>query len=146
LASSRTASPTARVFPLLVVALLAGCAAREPKVDPPDPLSGTRWALVALGGSPVLSNDQASMRFDKGRLAGSDGCNRYSTAYVATEKTLLVDKNIAATRMACAVPVMQEAAAFTSVLTRAAAYRREGERLTLLDGEGRPLASFSLTK
>jgi heat shock protein HslJ len=121
--------------------LLAGCAApTEPVVD--DALSGTRWSLVSIGGSPILVSTSTSMQFEKGRLSGSDGCNRYSTTYTATEKDLRVGPNIANTRMACARPIMEEATTFIEMLGRTAAYQRDGERMTLLDGSARPLANF----
>jgi heat shock protein HslJ len=124
----------------VVVAVLAGCASEPMPAN--DPLSGTRWSLVSIGGSPVLASESTSMLFDKGRLSGSDGCNRYTTSYMASEKDLKVGANIAGTRMACPQPVMEEAATFIGILGRATSYRRSGDRLTLLDSSGRPLADF----
>jgi heat shock protein HslJ len=49
---------------------------------------------------------------------------------------------IAGTRMACPAPIMEEATTFISILGHAGGYRRDGDRLTLLDGSGRPLAAF----
>ena len=126
----------------MVVAVLAGCASPEPKVAPGDPLSGTRWSLVSIGGSPVLASESTSMLFDTGRLAGSDGCNRYATKYTAWENHLKISANVVSTRMACSPPVMDEAATFLSLLERTGGFRRDGNRMTLLDGEGRPLAAF----
>jgi len=125
-----------------VAVVLAGCASPEPKTAPGDPLSGTRWSLVSIGGSPVLASESTSLQFEKGRLAGSDGCNRYATGYSVSEASLRIGPNIAGTRMACAQPIMEEAATFIGILGRTAGYRRDGDRMTLLDGSGRPLASF----
>jgi heat shock protein HslJ len=123
--------------------LLAGCASPEPALD--DPLSGTRWSLVSIGGSPVLASESTSMQFDKGRLSGSDGCNRYSTSYSASANALKIGPNIAGTRMACAAPVMEEAKTFIEILGRTAGYRRDGDRMTLLESDGRPMAAFKKT-
>ena len=125
-----------------MVAVLAGCASPEPKPTPGDSLSGTRWSLVSIGGSPVLASESTSMRFEKGRLAGSDGCNRYATSYSASESSLKIGPNIAGTRMACTQPIMEEAATFIGILGQAASYRTNGNRMTLLDRDGRPLADF----
>ena len=125
-----------------VVLVLAGCATAE---STGDALSGTRWSLVSIGGSPVLASESTSLQFEKGRAAGSDGCNRYTTGYTATDKALKIGPNIAGTRMACPGPVMEEAATFIQILARTTAYRRDGERLLLLDKTGRPMAAFKKT-
>ena len=122
--------------------LLAGCAATEPKLAPGDPLSGTRWSLVSIGGSPVLASESTSMLFDTGRLSGSDGCNRYATKYTAWENNLKIGPNVVGTRAACSPPVMDEATTFLGILGRTAGFRRDGNRMMLFDGEGRPLAAF----
>ena len=139
----RTASPTDKKFRIgIAVLLLAGCATPEPKLPPGDPLSGTRWSLVSFGGSPVLASESTSMQFERGRLNGSDGCNRYATTYAATQEKLKVGPNVVSTGRACTPQVMEEAATFMSMLGRAAGFRRNGDRMTLLDRDGRPLAAF----
>ena len=122
--------------------LVAACAAPEPKLEPGDPLSGTRWSLVSFGGSPILASESTSMQFEKGRLSGSDGCNRYATTYAALQERLKIGQNVISTRMACPREVMDEAATFISLLGRAAGFRRSGDRMTLLDRDGRPMADF----
>jgi len=82
------------------------------------------------------------MQFDKGRLAGSDGCNRYTTSYSASQSSLKIGPGFAGTRMACAQPIMEEATTFIGILGRTAGYRADGGRMTLLDRDGRPLADF----
>jgi heat shock protein HslJ len=120
--------------------VLAGCASGP--TGPDDPLSGTRWSLVSIGGSPVLASESTSMQFEKGRLSGSDGCNRYTTGYTASATSLTIGTNIAGTRMACAPEVMEEAKTFISILSRASGYRVDGDRLMLLEKDGRPMAAF----
>ena len=127
-----------RLSPVLLV--LAGCASGP--TGPDDPLSGTRWSLVSIGGSPVLASESTSMQFEKGRLSGSDGCNRYTTSYTASATSLTIGTNIAGTRMACKPDVMEEAKTFIEILGRTTGYRRDGERMLLLDSSGRPTAAF----
>ena len=121
---------------------LASCTTPAPKPVAGDSLSGTRWSLVSFGGSSVLASESTSMRFEKGRLAGSDGCNRYSTTYSAGESRLKIGPNIASTRMACPRPIMEEAATFLEILGRTTGYRVDSDRMTLLDASGQPMAAF----
>jgi heat shock protein HslJ len=130
---------------LAVLAVLAGCASPEPKPAPGDPLSGTRWSLVSFGGSPVLASESTSMNFEKGRLSGSDGCNRYRTSYSASQGSLKIGPGFAGTRMACPQAIMEEAATFIGILGRTTGYRVDGDRMTLLDSGGRPMAAFRKT-
>ena len=127
---------------VVFLVVLDGCASPEPKPAAGDTLSGTRWSLVSIGGSPVLASESTSLQFEKGRLSGSDGCNRYTTIYNASDGSLKIGPNIAGTRMACPAPVMEEAKTFIEILSRTAGYRRDGDRLTLLDSSGRPMAAF----
>jgi heat shock protein HslJ len=126
--------------------VLAGCASPQPTPAPGDPLTGTRWSLVSFGGSPILASESTSMNFEKGRLSGSDGCNRYSTGYSAAEGRLKIGPNIASTRMACPAPIMEEATTFIGMLARTAGFRLDGERMTLLDSSGLPLAALKKTE
>lgn len=108
-----------------------------------DPLAGTSWVLADLGGQAVRNDTQVTMRFEDGRLGGTDGCNRYSTAYQADGGKLSVDKNVVSTLMACPEPIMQQASAYIAALTQAATYKVEGGQLTLFDADGKALMTFA---
>ena len=119
--------------------LLAACALASPQPT----LDNTRWVLESLGGQPALANTRLTLNFENGRLGGSDGCNQYGTTYSASGGKLTVGREIMSTMMACAEPVMRQASAFTALLPQAAAYRRDGQQLTLLDAGGKTLAVFN---
>lgn len=108
-------------------------------------LTGTTWVLgVLIGTSVHIGGGLVTMEFDKGRIYGSDGCNRYVSAYESEGETLRIDANIATTRGACVRSSMMQALAFHDALKAAKRYRREGEQLVFLDHEGETLAVFHL--
>ena len=115
---------------------LGGCASS------PNTLADTRWSLVNLNGQSVGSHPQVSIKFGDNKINGADGCNSYSTSYTVKGRKFSVNKNIAATMMACSEPIMQQAAAYITALTQAAAYKIDGRQLTLLDASGKVLATF----
>ena len=59
------------------------------------------------------------LRFEEGRVEGTDGRNRFGAAYVATATTLKVEPKAASTRMACPAEVEAQATAFSAALSRA---------------------------
>ena len=126
---------------MVVGLILGGCTAL------PDPVAGTladtSWTLVSLDGQPAGSGTPVTIRFENGRIGGTDGCNSYSTAYTVNGAKLSIDKNIVATMMACPEPIMQRVAAYITALTQAAAYRIDGGQLTLSDASGKALATFT---
>lgn len=101
-------------------------------------LDGTSWTLSSLPSIdvpsaltvPAAARD-ASARFENGRIAGSDGCNRYSAVYTTTGSTIEIDPRMVSTRMACPPDVMERANAFTSALAEARRFRIEADRLEL---------------
>lgn len=112
-------------------------------------LDGTSWALAALPAtdppSPSLAPPAArgaSARFENGRIAGSDGCNRYSASYAEAGSTIEIDPRMVSTRMACPPEVMEHAAAFTSALARARHFRIDADRLELRSETDELLATF----
>jgi heat shock protein HslJ len=106
------------------------------------PLAGSAWLLETLGGQPPAPDTQITLGFEADTLAGSDGCNRYRGSYRTDGDTISVDENIVSTMMACPEPAMQQASAYLAALKQAATFKLEGERLTLLDAAGAPLATF----
>jgi len=122
--------------PLLAAMLVAGCAAAGPGADVP-PLEGTAWVLAALPGSDLVAGAPATLRFEPGRVTGSDGCNRYGGSYTAQGGALaFTPGGMASTRMACPTAVTAQADAFMAALAAARAYRVEGQRLLLLAADG----------
>ncbi len=108
-----------------------------------DTLSGTAWVLTDLPGQDeVRDRPLTTMQFAGGRIQGSDGCNRYSVSYMATERELLVGSDMATTKMMCPAAVMKQATAFRNVLAAARTFMKEGRRLILVDGRDRDLAVF----
>ena len=112
-------------------------------------LEGTAWTLSSL---PIIDAPSAptappagrgaSARFENGRIAGSDGCNRYSASYTTTDSTIEIDPRMAATRMACPPEVMERASAFISALARARRFRIEADGLELRSEADELLITF----
>ena len=130
------------VASIAVTGLLTACTSVAPTTEPPS-LDGSAWVLSALPGHAVLPGHTPTLRFEGGRAAGSDGCNRYSASYTVSGPALTIDPAGAMTQMACAPEVMAQAGAFMSGLTGARRYRVEAGELQLLDASGATLAVFA---
>ena len=94
----------------------------------PFNLDGTVWVLQG--------NDAVSLQFDQGRVSGSDGCNRFNGPYGSRGTSLQIGPPLAATQMACAPPVMEQAARFNQALAGTRSFRLDGAQLRLLGADG----------
>lgn len=126
----------------LASVLSTACTSMTPAPDVPD-LDGTAWVLSSLPGRSLVEGATATLGFEDGRASGTDGCNRYSTAYTADGNKLKFDAAGAATMMACAPEVMEQAGAFASSLGQTISHRIEAGQLQLLGPDGAVLASFA---
>lgn len=132
---------TRKILTALTLALvlsLGGC------VSTTNTLVDTGWSLVGLNGQAVGFRPQITIRFDENKIKGTDGCNRYSTSYLVKGGKISVSSNMAATKMACPEPIMQQAAAYSAALMQAASYRIDGKQLTLTDASGAVSATFAM--
>lgn len=129
----------------LAVIALAGCvAAGTPGTGGTQAaLPGTGWALTRLNGQPAMTDVNVTLVFEAQRLGGTDGCNQYGTAYEVKGNQLTISKEIAATLMACADEIMDQAAAYTKALPQTASYESDGTYLRLLGPDGKTLAEFT---
>lgn len=111
-------------------------AARCTSAKADRPFTGTTWRLewLAAGAAPA----RATLRFDGGRVAGSDGCNRLMGPATVDGERLALGP-LAGTRMACPEGGA-EAAAFGAALAQVRGQRVQGELLTLTGADGAPLA------
>lgn len=122
--------------------LSAACASVTSAPDVPG-LDGTAWVLASLPGRSLVEGATATLRFEGGRASGTDGCNRFATSYTADGSKLRFDAAGAATMMACAPAIMEQAHAFTSSLGTTSSHRIEAGQLQLLGPDGAVVASFA---
>ena len=106
-------------------------------------LGGTGWRAVEIEGRATDPEVASTLAFEGDqRASGSTGCNRYTAPLSVTGTSIRLDV-IAMTRRACPPAVMDQETRFTVALEAARGYRQEGDGLTLLDEQGRPLLRFT---
>jgi heat shock protein HslJ len=122
-----------------LVLLTAGCragAAPSPPA-PPGALVGTSWRAEELDGRPVLAQEQSTLTFESPRrISGRAACNQYFGDLELDERAVRM-KPTGTTRMACAPAIMDQERRFLAVLGTVTSARRDGDRLLLLDPDGR---------
>jgi len=132
----------------LAVALIAGLLvtfgyqAIAGPADTPS-LDGTAWILKSLGGKTPAASATGTLRFDAGRVQGTDGCNRYSAPVTTQGANITISPRAATTNMACPPAIMKQADRFMAALSSAVSYSVSGDELSLLGGDGTVLARFA---
>jgi len=106
-------------------------------------LADTFWRLETLDGAAALADTHATLHFTDARIDASDGCNRVTGGYTTTGDRFEIAGNLASTQMACAEPVMRQAAKFVSALRGARSARIDGGKLVLAAEDGTVLARFA---
>ena len=114
----------------------------------PINLEGSSWKLESyvnnLGHSvSPVSNTKMNLEFKDGRISGSSGCNSYFAKYTLEGKSLTFGL-IGATKMHCTNPaVMEQETTFLSSLALIKTFKVEGNKLKLIDGNGKVLLTFN---
>jgi heat shock protein HslJ len=121
--------------------VLVACSSMTSIAATTPALDGTAWTLKGLTGRTLIT-PTPTLRFDGGRAAGSDSCNRYTVSVSVKGAGIEFGQRGASTQMACAQDVMNQADAFVAALQAARSYRLAGSELQLLDAAGAPLAVF----
>lgn len=117
--------------------------AAAPAVDP-TPILDVSWTAEEIGGIAATPEITTLTISSDLRAGGRGGCNSYfSQAKIAGES--LSFSAAAATRMACDDLQMAQEAVFFEALTSTRFWRLDGERLLLLDAEGRIVARLART-
>jgi len=125
------------------VSLLAGATAAMACAAETPPLEGTAWVLAELPGRTLPAGAFATLRFDRDRVTGHDGCNRFTVPYKAEGGTLQVIFEGPSTTMDCAPERTEIAHVFVTALEGARSYKIEGGRLRLLAMGGDVLATLA---
>lgn len=114
----------------LTAGLLAGCASGTIRDD--GVLAGTTWGVERIDEVPA-DHAATTLRFvSESRVSGRAGCNQYAGAAQLGARTLRISETLA-TRMACEPAIMQQEQRFLTALGAVRSFRREGDRLLLMD-------------
>jgi len=111
-----------------IYALQDGQLAELPGADEPlvkvsaADLNGTSWTLVDLNldQQPVPAGTEITLNFADGQISGSGGCNNYTAGFSPDDPAVLSIGPVAATRMACPEPVLDQETAYFTALENAA--------------------------
>ena len=127
---------------------LAACAVppappprRSPSAIGATGLTGSSWVLESLYGQPPVADTTVTLSFEANRVSGSDGCNRLMGSYTVDGFNITFGP-LAGTMMACPGPIMEQADKFRQALSNAKSFQAAEGRLTLLDAEGKAIATF----
>jgi heat shock protein HslJ len=132
----------------LSLVALAACAPGAAGPEPTEGPEGQTWQLASYldadGSSrPALADAPVTLIFAGSELSGSAGCNGYSAGYERNGEELTI-KPPTATLMACSEEIDRQEAAYLGLLPQAVRFERAGEELTLVDGDDRPILSFTV--
>ena len=135
---------------LLTIANAAGETALTFEATEPATLTGTSWTANSYNTgqqsvSSLMANTAITANFgEDGSLNGSAGCNNYMTTYTVDGNNITIEAP-ASTRKMCPEPagIMEQEAAFLSMLPQAATYSISGNVLELRTADGALIAGFN---
>lgn len=133
----------------LTIANEAGETVLTFKASVPATLVGTNWVATMYNtGTEAVTNVMEGTTItanfaEDGQLNGSAGCNNFMSSYTLDGQTIAIQPP-ATTRKACSEPagIMEQEAAFVSMLPQATTYTISGSNLELRTAEGALIASF----
>ena len=129
----------ARLFAILVLSatiLLSIAACALPGLPTSDPLKGTSWRLVLLGGTPLIPGTEITAAFEDGQVHGQ-ACNSYGGSYTVSGDKLTV-RELFMTEMACLDPegIMQQEGQYLEMLAMASSFKISGQELRIVSSAG----------
>ncbi len=133
---------------LLILAMAVGCANKAPPKIETINFEGTSWKLDTYLSnlnnlvSPI-ANTKMTLEFEDERISGMSGCNSFFAKYTVEGQSMSFGL-IGATKMNCSnVGVMEQEQTYFKRLESVKSYKVEGNKLTLLDGNGKTVLIFS---
>ena len=125
---------------LPLIAALVGCAASGPAPSTPEPLWGSEWRLLDLGGLAAMAQPVATLAFPQpGQAAGHGSCNRFFGT-VEIDRDRIRFGPLAATKMACMGGASQQETRYLGALQKAQRYEvKDNSLLIHVEGMAQPL-------
>lgn len=125
-------------FILLSMALLLLAACQQTaEPDAAIDLAGTSWQLSSLNGRLPVADTTVTLEFGADdSVSGTDGCNRFATAYSQDGANLTIDPATGVTTMmACDEVVMAQATAYMTALGSVTSFSATDSQLSLKAGD-----------
>ncbi len=127
------------LLPVMVgaVALLAlSCGSEE------QPLAGTSWTLLSVGGSPAIGNVEVEFS-EESDISGWTGCNSYDGRYSASGSSFTTE-DLRWTEAGCpSHELFMQESLYTDLLVGAEEFAISGSHLTITSSDGRTI-TFAL--
>ena len=127
---------------LIVLAAVLPGAGQEKPAAAPIPLEGTGWRLTGMAGKDAAAlaalPRPARVRFERGRVTGSSGCNNVMGGYTLDGNRLTLGP-LAGSMMACPDPAMSIENAFKAAFAGTLRYAIKGDRLSFTSEAGATL-------
>ena len=126
---------------ILIVMSLALIPATTAAAADEDNLTGSSWALTSYGTpdaeTPVMAGTTITLAFLEGsRVAGSGGCNRYTSSYAVEGEAITFSRVLSTRRFCEAEGVMDQERAYFDALETASRFELSGSQLTIEYGDG----------
>ena len=115
------------------VALLAFACASEAQ-----PLAGTSWTLLSIGGSPAIGNVEVEFSEGSG-ISGWTGCNSYDGTYGASGSSFTIE-DLSWTEAGCpSGELFTQESLYTDLLLNAEGFTISGSQLTITSSDGQTI-------
>jgi heat shock protein HslJ len=128
------------VLSAIVLLSVAACSLPGlPGLPSTDPLKGTSWRLVMLGGAGLLPGTQITATFEDGQVHGQ-ACNSYGGAYKVSGDKISISE-LCQTEMACVDPpgVMEQERRYLEMLSMAKTFKLSDSQLQIFSATGEVL-------
>lgn len=126
---------------LLVAGVAGGVAAQS--MASATRLADSGWLLGQVGDTPVPSGTNADILFTGTEVGGSAGCNRFSGTYTTDGASALTFGPLATTMKLCDEATDAFEQSYLAALGMVASYAIDGDALTLSDGSGAAVLSYT---
>ncbi len=123
------------LLPVIVsaAALLAlACASEE------QPLAGTSWTLLSVGGSPAIGDVEVEFSEESG-ISGWTGCNSYDGKYSASGSSFTIEE-LGWTEAGCpSRELSMQESLYIELLVEAEGFAINGPQLTITSSDGQTI-------
>ena len=112
--------------------LALACASEE------QPLTGTSWTLLSVGGSPAIGNVEVEFSEESG-ISGWTGCNSYDGKYSASGSSFTIEE-LSWTEAGCpSRELFTQESLYTDLLVDAEGFAISDSQLTITSSDGQTI-------